>query len=166
MERKLTKQVFIGDIAVGGRAPVSVQSMTNTRTDDIAATALQIGRLREVGCDIVRIAIPDMAAANAIADLKRLQPLVPLVGDIHFDYRLALAAVEQGIDALRINPGNIGEEANVVAVVEAAKRRQIPLRIGVNAGSLEKDLLERYGHPTPEGYGRKRFAPYPYLRAL
>lgn len=146
----MTSQVFIGNIAIGGRSPVSVQSMTTTRTDDVEATALQIGRLREVGCDIVRIAIPDMDAANAIAAIKRLQPLVPLVADIHFDYRLALTAVEQGIDALRINPGNIGEEANVVAVLEAAKRRRIPLRIGVNAGSLEKDLLERYGHPTPE----------------
>jgi (E)-4-hydroxy-3-methylbut-2-enyl-diphosphate synthase len=124
--------------------------MTNTRTEDVQATAAQIGRLRDAGCDIVRIAIPDMAAAEAIAAIKRLQPETPLVADIHFDYRLALTAVEQGIDALRINPGNIGEESNVIAVVKAAKQRRIPIRIGVNAGSLEKELLLRHGHPTPE----------------
>jgi (E)-4-hydroxy-3-methylbut-2-enyl-diphosphate synthase len=150
MEPKNTKQVFIGSVAVGGGAPISIQSMTNTRTEDVQATAAQIGRLHDAGCDIVRVAIPDMAAAGAISAIKSLQPQTPLVGDIHFDYRLALTAVEQGIDALRINPGNIGEEANVIAVVKAAKRRNIPIRIGVNAGSLEKELLMRHGHPTPE----------------
>lgn len=150
MKSKTTKQVWIGSVAVGGGAPISIQSMTNTRTEDVQATAAQIGRLHEAGCDIVRIAVPDMAAAGSIAEIKRLQPQIPLVGDIHFDYRLALTAVEQGIDALRLNPGNIGEEANIIAVVRAAKQRRIPIRIGVNAGSLEKELLMRYGHPTPE----------------
>lgn len=150
MKPKTTKQIWIGPVAVGGGAPISVQSMTNTRTEDVQATAAQIGQLRDAGCDIVRIAIPDMAAAKAISEIKQLQPQIPLVGDIHFDYRLALTAVEQGIDALRINPGNIGDEAKVIAVVKAAKQRHIPIRIGVNAGSLEKELLMRYGHPTPE----------------
>lgn len=150
MERKITRQVTIGTVAIGGNAPIAVQSMTNTKTEDAAKTAEQINQLQQAGCDIVRIAIPDQAAANAISAIKNLAPAMPLVADIHFDYRLALTALEQGIDALRINPGNIGEEANVIAVVKAAKSRSIPIRIGVNAGSLEKDLLEKFGHPTPE----------------
>lgn len=150
MERKVTRQIQIAKMAVGGEAPISVQSMTNTRTDDVAATVAQIKRLRDAGCDIVRVAIPDMNAAHSIGQIKNALLDFPLVADIHFDYKLALTVIEQGIDALRINPGNIGEEANVVAVVKAAKRSGIPIRIGVNAGSLEKDILERYGHPTPE----------------
>ncbi|MDU4959867.1 MAG: flavodoxin-dependent (E)-4-hydroxy-3-methylbut-2-enyl-diphosphate synthase [Sporomusaceae bacterium] len=150
MKSHKTRQVKIGGVAIGGGAPIAIQSMTNTPSDDVTATAAQIASLREAGCDIVRVAIPDMAAAKAVGAIKQRQPQTPLVGDIHFDYRLALEAVEQGIDALRINPGNIGAEANILAVVRAARQRRIPIRIGVNAGSLEKDLLLRYGHPTPE----------------
>lgn len=130
--------------------PISVQSMTNTKTTNVPATVEQIHRLTEAGCDIVRIAIPDMAAARAVASLKNAVS-VPLVADIHFDYRLALAVLERGIDALRINPGNIGEPAGVRAVVTEAQKRRVPIRIGVNAGSLDKKLLAKYGgHPTPE----------------
>jgi (E)-4-hydroxy-3-methylbut-2-enyl-diphosphate synthase len=151
MERKPTRQLRIGKITVGGDAPVSVQSMTNTKTADIAATVSQIERLTAAGCDIVRLAVPDMAAARALADIKTAVGDIPLVADIHFDYRLALAAVESGIDGLRLNPGNIGDREQVAAVVLAAKKRGIPIRIGVNAGSLDKTLLAKYGgHATAE----------------
>ena len=136
-------------IKVGGGAPIAVQSMTNTKTSDPVATLEQINRLAEAGCDIVRCAVPDMAAAEGLKTIVKESP-IPVIADIHFDYKLALAAIEAGVDGLRLNPGNIGGNDRVAAVVEAAKKRNIPIRIGVNAGSLPKDLLEKYGHPTPE----------------
>ena len=145
----MTRQISIGDVKIGGGAPISVQSMTNTKTTDTNATVVQIKALVDAGCDIVRVAVPDMSAAENIYNIKN-QVDVPLVADIHFDYRLALKAIEQGIDALRINPGNIGDEERVKAVVEAAKIRNIPIRIGVNAGSLDKKLLAKYGKVTAE----------------
>lgn len=149
MERKNTRALQVGKVTVGGRAPVSVQSMTNTKTHDVESTVKQIQELAEVGCDIVRVAVPDMDAALALEKIKA-QISIPLIADIHFDYRLALAAMERGVDGLRINPGNIGSELHVASVVKEAKKRSIPIRIGVNAGSLEKSLLQKYGHPTPE----------------
>ncbi|WP_314626894.1 flavodoxin-dependent (E)-4-hydroxy-3-methylbut-2-enyl-diphosphate synthase [uncultured Selenomonas sp.] len=149
MQRKITRQIRIGSIAIGGGAPISVQSMTNTKTQDAEATVRQIEVLASAGCDIVRLAVPDKEAAANIGAIKA-QVKVPLVADIHFDYRLALVAIEQGIDALRLNPGNIGGAENVRRVAEAAKARGIPIRIGVNAGSLDKRLLEKYGGVTAE----------------
>ncbi|MBQ1576578.1 MAG: flavodoxin-dependent (E)-4-hydroxy-3-methylbut-2-enyl-diphosphate synthase [Oscillospiraceae bacterium] len=149
MKRENTKQITVGSVAVGGGAPVSVQSMCNTKTWDVEATVSQILVFEEAGCDIVRVAIPDMRAAEAVSAIKE-RIHIPLVGDIHFDYRLALEAAARGIDKIRINPGNIGGEENVKAVAEACRKRHIPIRIGVNAGSLEKRLLEKYGHPCPE----------------
>ena len=148
-ERKLTKKITVGGVEIGALSPVSVQSMCNTKTHDVEATVEQIKRLRAAGCDIVRLAIPDMAAAEAISQIKA-ETDMPLVADIHFDYRLALAVAERGIDKIRINPGNIGSEENVRKVAEACRKRNIPIRIGVNGGSLEKPLLEKYGHPCPE----------------
>jgi (E)-4-hydroxy-3-methylbut-2-enyl-diphosphate synthase len=147
--RKKTRAIKIGGVPIGGGAPISVQSMTNTKTHDVAATVSQIQSLAAAGCDIVRLAVPDMAAAQAIRAIKE-KVSVPLVADIHFDYRLALVAIESGIDALRLNPGNIGGEDRVAAVVKAAKARRIPIRIGVNAGSLDKRLLAKYGAATAE----------------
>jgi (E)-4-hydroxy-3-methylbut-2-enyl-diphosphate synthase len=150
MQRKKTRQIQVGRMLVGGDAPVSVQSMTNTRTDNIEATVAQIERLIAAGCDIVRVAVPDMNAAKAIEAIKKAVD-IPLIADIHFDYRLALTAIERGVDGLRLNPGNIGDAEQVTAVVKAAKQRQIPIRIGVNAGSLSKEMLARHGgRPTPE----------------
>jgi len=149
MERRLTRQLEVGKVKVGGGAPIAVQSMTNTKTSDSVATLEQINRLAEAGCDIVRCAVPDMAAAEGLKTIVKESP-IPVIADIHFDYKLALAAIEAGVDGLRLNPGNIGGNDRVAAVVEAAKKRNIPIRIGVNAGSLPKDLLEKYGHPTPE----------------
>ena len=149
MQRKITRQIHIGAVAIGGGAPVSVQSMTNTKTQDAQATVRQIEALAAAGCDIVRLAVPDKEAAANIGKIKA-QTTVPLVADIHFDYRLALQAIEQGIDALRLNPGNIGGAENVRRVAEAAKARGIPIRIGVNAGSLDKRLLAKYGGITAE----------------
>lgn len=146
--RKKTRSVAVGSVIVGGDAPVSIQSMTNTRTSDIAATTAQIAALAQAGCDIIRVAVPDMAAAQALGAIKRAAGL-PLIADIHFDYRLAITAMEQGVDGLRINPGNIGDRSKVEAVVNTARERGIPIRIGVNAGSLEKHLLAKYGRPTP-----------------
>lgn len=148
-ERKITKKISVGSVAVGGGESVSVQSMCNTKTHDVDATAAQINALAAAGAQIVRVAVPDMAAAEAISAIKE-RTSVPLVADIHFDYRLALAAAERGIDKIRINPGNIGSAENVRKVAEACKARNIPIRIGVNSGSLEKELLEKYGHPCPE----------------
>ena len=149
IERKKTRRIYIGNVAIGDGAPISVQSMTNTKTTDTEATVAQINALQAAGCDIVRLAVPDMEAAqnlgNIIAKVK-----VPLVADIHFDYRLALEAIKQGISALRLNPGNIGSEDRVRAVVKEAKANHIPIRIGVNAGSLDKTLLEKYGGVTAE----------------
>ena len=149
-ERHVTRVVRIGDVAIGGDNPVRIQSMCNTKTEDVAATVAQIRALTAAGCEIVRVAVPTEAAAEAIADIRR-QIKIPLVADIHFDYRLALRAVESGADKIRINPGNIGEDWKLRAVVKAAKERNIPIRIGVNSGSLEKDLLKKYGGVTAEG---------------
>ncbi len=149
MKRENTRQIRVGSVPVGGGARVSVQSMCNTKTWDTEATVAQILALEAAGCEIVRLAIPDLRAARAI-DAIRERVHIPLVGDIHFDYRLALEAAERGIDAIRINPGNIGAEENVKAVAAACRRRGIPIRIGVNAGSLERRLIEKYGHPCPE----------------
>jgi (E)-4-hydroxy-3-methylbut-2-enyl-diphosphate synthase len=139
----------VGGVPLGGGAPVSIQSMTNTPTHDVDATLAQIRALAAAGCDIVRVAVPDLEAARAIGTLKAGSPL-PLVADIHFDYRLALAAAEQGVDKIRINPGNIGSPRRVEAVAKTCKERRIPIRVGVNGGSLEKELLDKYGGPTPE----------------
>ena len=147
--RRKTRQLNVGGVLVGGAAPVAVQSMTNTHTDDAAATLAQIKRLAEAGCDIIRCAVPDMAAAEGLKTICK-ESTVPVIADIHFDYKLALAAIEAGVHGLRLNPGNIGGEDRVRAVVEAARERNLPIRIGVNAGSLPKDLLEKYGHPTAE----------------
>ena len=147
--RENTRQIRVGGLPLGGGAPVLVQSMCNTKTWDVEATVEQIKAFRSAGCDIVRLAIPDVRSAEAIPAIKE-QVDLPLVADIHFDYRLALMVAERGIDKIRINPGNIGGEENVKAVAEACKARRIPIRIGVNAGSLEKKLLEKYGHPCPE----------------
>ncbi len=148
-KRDTTRMINVGGVAVGGGAPVSVQSMCSTKTWDVEATAAQIKALKAAGCDIVRIAVPDMAAARAVSAIKERVDM-PLVADIHFDYRLALEAAVRGIDKIRINPGNIGGEENVKAVADACRARNIPIRIGVNAGSLEPRLLEKYGHPCPE----------------
>lgn len=150
MERKQTRQVRIGDVTIGGGAPVAIQSMTNTKTGDVQTTVAQIKELTAAGCEIVRCAVPDMEAAKALEEIKK-QITIPLVADIHFDYRLALAAIEYGADKIRINPGNIGAPERVRAVAEAAKSRHIPIRVGVNSGSLEKSLIERYGGVTAEG---------------
>ncbi len=151
MERMKTREVRIGNVTIGGNHPVAIQSMCNTRTSDVEATAEQIRRLTEAGCEIVRVAIPDMAAAEAIPAIRE-RIAIPLVGDIHFDYRLALAAIERGIDKIRINPGNIGGADRLEKVVSAAAARNIPIRVGVNSGSLEKELIEKYGgHVTAEG---------------
>lgn len=147
--KKQTKKIYVRGLEIGGGAPVSVQSMCNTRTWDVDATVEQIKAMRAAGCDIVRVAIPDMRSAQAV-DKIRERTDMPLVADIHFDYRLALAVAERGIDKIRINPGNIGGEENVKAVAETCRRHGIPIRIGVNAGSLEKRLIEKYGHPCPE----------------
>ena len=146
MQRDNTKQIKVGQLAVGGGAKVSVQSMCNVKTQNVEEVSRQINALAAAGCDIVRIAVPDMEAAKAVSAIKE-KTSVPLVADIHFDYRLALEAAARGIDKIRINPGNIGAEENVKAVADACRARNIPIRIGVNAGSLEKSLLEKYGHP-------------------
>ena len=148
-DRTQTKQITVGSLAIGGGAAVSVQTMCNTHTWDVEATVKQIRAMQAAGADIVRIAIPDMDAAKAVSAIRE-QVSVPLVADIHFDYRLALEAAARGIDKIRINPGNIGGEENVKAVAEACRARHIPIRIGVNAGSLEKRLIEKYGHPCAE----------------
>lgn len=148
--REKTKAVHIGDRVIGGGNPVLIQSMTNTRTEDVPATVAQILALERAGCEIVRCTVPTPEAAGAIAEIKK-QIHIPLVADIHFDYRMAVAAMENGADKIRINPGNIGDAAHVKAVVDAAKERNIPIRVGVNSGSLEKPLLEKYGGVTAEG---------------
>lgn len=144
-----TKEVRIGDRVIGGGNPVLIQSMTNTKTEDVSATVAQIHELEKAGCDIIRCTAPTMEAARAIAEIKK-QIHIPLVADIHFDYRLAIASIENGADKIRINPGNIGAKERVKAVVDCAKERNIPIRVGVNSGSLEKDLLEKYGGVTAE----------------
>jgi len=148
--RRKTKVIKCGNVYVGGDNPISVQSMTTTDPQNIISTVNEINRLEFAGCDIVRIAVPNMESAKSINKIKS-QTNIPIVADIHFDYRLALEAIKQGVDGLRLNPGNIGETARVKEVVKAVKERNIPIRIGVNAGSLEKSILEKYGHPTAEG---------------
>ncbi|MBQ6820488.1 MAG: flavodoxin-dependent (E)-4-hydroxy-3-methylbut-2-enyl-diphosphate synthase [Clostridium sp.] len=150
MKRKITKKVKVGSVYVGGDSPVSIQSMTNTDTRDVEATLCQINELFNAGCEIIRCAVPDKEAAIALKDICANSP-IPVVADIHFDYRLALESIENGVSALRINPGNIGSVEKVKAVVEAAKEKSIPIRIGVNSGSLEKEILERDGKPTAKG---------------
>ena len=150
MERKDTKVVKIGDRIIGGKNPILIQSMTNTKTEDVKATVEQINRLAAAGCDIIRCAVPTMEVAEALTEIKK-QIAIPLVADIHFDYRLAIAAMEHGADKIRINPGNIGGKERVQAVVDVAKERNIPIRVGVNSGSLEKDLVEKYHGVTAEG---------------
>lgn len=150
MTRNETKQIRIGDVWIGGGNRIAIQSMTNTKTEDIQATVEQILRLEKAGCEIIRCAVPTEEAACALKEIKK-QIHIPLVADIHFDYRLALAAIENGADKIRINPGNIGSEDRVKQVVDKAKERKIPIRVGVNSGSLEKDLVEKYGGVTAEG---------------
>ena len=150
MERRITKEVHIGNRVIGGGNPILIQSMTNTKTEDVAATVAQIQKLTKAGCDIIRCAVPTMEAANALAEIKK-QIEIPLVADIHFDYKLAIAAMENGADKIRINPGNIGSVERVKAVVDVAKERNIPIRVGVNSGSLEKHLVEKYNGVTAEG---------------
>lgn len=150
MNREHTRVIRIGDRIIGGGNPVLIQSMCNTKTQDIDATVSQIAALTKAGCDIIRVAVPDMEAANALKEIKK-QITIPLVADIHFDYRLAIAAIESGADKIRINPGNIGSAERVRAVVEKAKEYDIPIRVGVNSGSLEKNLIEKYGGVTAEG---------------
>lgn len=145
----MTKQITVGGVALGGGAPVTIQSMCNTKTEDAAATAAQIRALEDAGCEIVRVTVPTMEAARAISAIKE-RISIPLVADIHFDHRLAVEAAVRGADKIRINPGNIGGEENVKAVVDACRARRIPIRIGVNGGSLEKALLAKYGRVTPE----------------
>jgi (E)-4-hydroxy-3-methylbut-2-enyl-diphosphate synthase len=147
--RRVSKQIMVGNVPVGGNAPISVQSMTNTHTTDVAATVAQINRIVKAGADIVRVSVPTMDAAEAFKQIKA-QVAVPLVADIHFDYRIALKVAEYGADCLRINPGNIGNEQRIRSVVDCARDKNIPIRIGVNGGSLERDIQERYGEPTPE----------------
>ena len=149
MNRTQTKQIHVGPVAIGGGAPVAVQSMCNTHTSDARATIEQIARLHDAGCEIIRLAVPDQAAADALPEIVHASP-IPVVADIHFDYRLALAAAKAGVHKIRINPGNIGEPDNVRKVAEACRERGIPIRIGVNGGSLEKHILAKYGAPTPE----------------
>jgi (E)-4-hydroxy-3-methylbut-2-enyl-diphosphate synthase len=147
--KKITRQIELGNVKIGGGAPCSVQSMCNTDTRDVTATLGQIRLLATAGCEIIRCAVPDMAAAEALGSIKKESP-IPVIADIHFDYRLALKVLEGGIDGLRLNPGNIGERWKVAEVVASAAERRVPIRIGVNAGSLEKELLGKYGHPTAE----------------
>ncbi len=149
IERKKTKRIEIGQVGIGGDAPIAVQSMTNTDTADVEATVAQIHRLEQVGCEIIRVAVPDPDAAGAIKKI-RSQISIPLIADIHFDSRLAVAAMEHGAQAIRINPGNLGGAKMLARVVDAAKLHRVPIRVGVNSGSIEKDLLKKFGYPTPE----------------
>ncbi|MBC5713241.1 flavodoxin-dependent (E)-4-hydroxy-3-methylbut-2-enyl-diphosphate synthase [Roseburia sp. BX1005] len=150
MKRTQTKTVQIGNRIIGGGNPILIQSMTNTKTEDVKATTEQINRLAAAGCDIIRCAVPTMEAAYALKEIKK-EIEIPLVADIHFDYRLAIAAIENGADKIRINPGNIGSKERLLAVVEAAKERNLPIRVGVNSGSLEKEIVEKYHGVTAEG---------------
>ena len=153
----MTKQITVGKVKIGGGVPVSIQSMLNTKTTDVEGSLCQIRELAAAGCEIARLAVPDMQAAEAFGKICDASPL-PLVADIHFDYRLAIKAAENGASKIRINPGNIGGEERVKAVADCCKAHHIPIRIGVNGGSLEKDLLEKYGHPTPEALVESAFS--------
>lgn len=150
MYRNHTKKIAIGSVTIGGGSKIAIQSMTNTKTEDVKSTVTQILELEQAGCEIIRCAVPTMQAAESLKEIKK-QIHIPLVADIHFDYRLAIAAMEHGADKIRINPGNIGSIDRVSLVVAAAKERNIPIRVGVNSGSLEKEIIEKYGHVTPEG---------------
>ncbi len=163
--RRKSDEVRVGPLAIGGDAPVSVQSMTNTDPHDIRATIGQIERLAALGCDLVRLAVPDPEAARAIAEIKRATK-VPLVADVHFDYRLALAALEAGVDKLRLNPGNIGGPERVKTIVKAARERAVPIRVGVNAGSLPRELLAKYGGPTAAAMAEAALAQIRLLEEL
>jgi len=149
IRRRKSRQIMVGNVAVGGDAPISVQSMTNTETTDVNATVEQINQIQKAGADIVRVSVPTMEAADAFGQIRQKVD-IPLVADIHFDYRIALKVADLGVDCLRINPGNIGREKRIRAVVDKARDLNIPIRIGVNAGSLEKDLQKKYGEPTPD----------------
>jgi len=148
--RRKTKPIKVGSVGIGGEYPVSIQSMTNTDTHDVEATYRQVSRLEELGCQIVRITAPDPESVTTFSELKRRGIRVPLVADIHFNYKIAIRAIEAGVDKIRINPGNIGSADKIAEVVKAARERSVPIRIGVNGGSLEKHILEKYGNPTPE----------------
>lgn len=150
MYRDLTKRIMVGNVPIGGGAPIAIQSMTNTKTEDVAATVAQINYLAAAGCQIIRCAVPTMEAALALREIKK-QINIPLVADIHFDYKLAIASIENGADKIRINPGNIGGPENIKAVVEKALEYNVPIRVGVNSGSLEKELVKKYGGVTAEG---------------
>ena len=150
MLREKTKVIRIGDVCIGGNHPIAIQSMCNTKTEDVKTTVAQIHALEATGCEIIRVAVPTMEAAAAIKEIKK-QIHIPLVGDIHFDYRLAIEAMRNGVDKIRINPGNIGSTDRVKAVVDMAKACHVPIRVGVNSGSLEKHIIEKYGHVTAEG---------------
>ena len=165
MKRKETRRITVGDVKVGNMAPVAVQSMTNTFTQDVPATVSQIKRLEEAGCEIIRVAVPDDEAAQAISSIKK-NISIPLIADIHFDYRLAIASARAGADGLRFNPGNIGSEKKVRALVDCAKEFDIPIRIGVNSGSLEKDLLKKYDGATPEAMVESAFRHVDLLTSL
>ena len=165
IKRRISNQIFVGDVAIGGGAPISVQSMTNTNTCDIDSTVLQIESLEKAGADLVRVSIPTMDAAEAFKKIKQ-RANIPLITDIHFDYKIALKVAEYGADCLRINPGNIGKEDRVREVVASAKDHNIPIRIGVNAGSLEKDLQKKYTEPTPEAMVESAFRHIDILNKL
>ncbi|MEW6571529.1 MAG: flavodoxin-dependent (E)-4-hydroxy-3-methylbut-2-enyl-diphosphate synthase, partial [Nitrospirota bacterium] len=147
--RRKTKMIFVGKVPIGGDSPIAVQSMTKTKTADISVTVRQIRSLEAAGCEIIRLAVPDINAAKALSKIKKFIK-IPMVADIHFDWRLAIEAIKQGVDGLRINPGNIGAKWKIQEIVSAAQEKEIPIRIGVNAGSLERDILREYGHPVPK----------------
>lgn len=165
IKRRPSRQIHVGNVPVGGDAPISVQSMTNTNTLDVAATVAQIQRIQAAGADMVRVSVPDMDCAEAFGKIRQ-QVDIPLIADIHFDYRIALRVAELGVDCLRINPGNIGREDRVHAVVQSARDHGIPIRIGVNAGSLEKDLQRKYGEPTPQALVESAIRHIDYLDKL
>ncbi len=165
IKRKKTRQIMVGKVKVGGMAPVSVQSMTNTFTQDIPATVSQIKRLEEAGCEIIRVAVPALEAAEAISSIKK-EISIPIIADIHFDYRLAIASAKAGADGLRINPGNIGSRKKVKALVDCAKDFNIPIRIGINSGSIEKDLLKKYRAPCAEAMVESAILKIDLLKSL
>ncbi len=165
IKRRQSRQIMVGDVPVGGGAPISVQSMTNTETCDVDATVAQIRAIADAGADIVRVSIPSMDAAEAFKRIRE-EVFIPLVADIHFDYKIALKVAEYGVDCLRINPGNIGNKDRVRAVVDCARDKNIPIRIGVNAGSLEKDLQKKYGEPTPDALVESAFRQIQYFDEL
>ena len=159
MDRTKTRPIVVGNVKIGGQNKVVIQSMTNTKTKDVESTAKQIKELEKVGCEIIRVACLDLEDAKAIKQIKE-QINIPIVADIHFDYKIALEAINSGVNKIRINPGNIGSEEKVKAVVEACRKNNIPIRIGVNAGSLEKELLEKYGKPTAEANNSRKIKKY------